>query len=481
MQMIRKVKKDEKGSVTIFVVTSIIVVILVLSAVNLGASNKIGSQTEEIKNIEEEYKAVSTDEVMKQEYINNIEKPQYEAEVTAYKTDGSWSEEKGVNVPNITPLSGMQLVKYDEVTKTWIDDETNFAYDYDANRYYDKSAEEKATFLASKSDNRNNKWANARVNTNGEDSYFVWIPRFEYRIREGAVEVKFIPVSQTSEDKPNDGYPDYFVHPAFLSSKRNGGWREDIPGFWIGKFESSKSNAAGNSICIIPGVNSFQLDYFESYDVNSAYNYSFNYNRNLESHLIKNSEWGAVAILALSQYGRNGNEVRLNNSMITGSAGGTDNAAAGAESYAFNTPNGVLASTTGNVYGVYDMSGGLVEYTSAYNKGSNYLNNGHGNAFAKQDTDQNTNYSTEYATAYEYQKYNMGADWPAKPVLGDACDFFGWFSDFGVMSNNTLPFFLRGGRYSQGERSGLFAIKIDNGIGNYEYGFRVTLTPNPQK
>ena len=46
----------------------------------------------------------------------------------------------------------------------------------------------------------------------------------------------------------------------------------------------------------------------------------------------------------------------------------------------YSTSLGQLASTTGNVYGIYDMSGGAWDYTSAYyNYGTKALKNGNGN------------------------------------------------------------------------------------------------------
>ena len=64
---------------------------------------------------------------------------------------------------------------------------------------------------------------------------------------------------------------------------------------------------------------------------------------------------GAVAYLTHSQYGRNRNEVTVNDNeeYITGRAEDTTTYNPNGNSY--NTTNGMLASTTGNIYGVYDM------------------------------------------------------------------------------------------------------------------------------
>ena len=51
-----------------------------------------------------------------------------------------------------------------------------------------------------------------------------------------------------------------------------------------------------------------------SISIGNVYNLSKNYDSNKSSHMMKNSEWGAVAYLTHSQYGRNGFEIHINNS-----------------------------------------------------------------------------------------------------------------------------------------------------------------------
>ena len=81
--------------------------------------------------------------------------------------------------------------------------------------------------------------------------------------------------------------------------------------------------------------------------------------------MLKNIEWGAIAYLTTSIYGQGLNEVRINNSstFITGCAATRENGTSynGCEN-AYNKSIGYLASTTGNISGIYDMSGGSSEY-----------------------------------------------------------------------------------------------------------------------
>ncbi len=103
------------------------------------------------------------------------------------------------------------------------------------------------------------------------------------------------------------------------------------------------------------------------------------------SHLIKNSEWGAVAYLCYSEWGAvpmtNGVGT-LNSSpwyyynLYTGQGPKSDSDE-GMYSYDvihnYSTSNGVLSSTTRNVTGVYDMAGG------AWERVAGYLDNGNRN------------------------------------------------------------------------------------------------------
>jgi len=70
----------------------------------------------------------------------------------------------------------------------------------------------------------------------------------------------------------------------------------------------------------------------------------------LQSHLMKNTEWGAVAYLT-NAIGRS--PYKNTNSTLTGGS-------------SWNTPEGVKMSSTHNVFGVYDLNGGRSEYVGAH-------------------------------------------------------------------------------------------------------------------
>ena len=101
------------------------------------------------------------------------------------------------------------------------------------------------------------------------------------------------------------------THPAFTSF-------DDNNGLWVAKFESgfkgatSTESAQVNSsdytnLVIKPNQYSWR-----SITVGNAFKTSYDYNRELDSHMMKNTEWGAVAYLSHSKYG-NIASLRINN------------------------------------------------------------------------------------------------------------------------------------------------------------------------
>ena len=158
------------------------------------------------------------------------------------------------------------------------------------------------------------------------------------------------------------------------------------------------------------------------------------YAPNLESHMLKNSEWGAVAYLTESKYGRNGTEVTINNNGTTYFTGGGDNNA-----YVTKTNQ----SSTGNVYGIYDLSGNASEYVAA--------------GYVNKSEIETTNGSTKYATVYD------GTSASTAYKYGDATnETSGWHSDDAFFVYSQGPFFVRGGLYSDGDSAGVFYFRSNN-------------------
>ena len=115
----------------------------------------------------------------------------------------------------------------------------------------------------------------------------------------------------TSGASGNCKVGDYMTSPAFISMNANG--------LWVAKFETTGDIA---NLTVKPGLTSLR-----NQTVKSMFEAAYNYQRGNDSHMMKNTEWGAVAYLSHSKYGIN-TEVRINNnsSYLTGYAAvdGTD-------------------------------------------------------------------------------------------------------------------------------------------------------------
>ena len=207
--------------------------------------------------------------------------------------------------------------------------------------------------------------------------------------------------------------------------------------------------------------------------------------------MITNYEWGAVAYLTNSKYGRctNGSctEVTTNNceSYITG-IGANSISAVGSSSTCTNATNkyngtkGVLASTTGNITGVYDMSGGAYENTT----GNMSYQSGRYTFFPSSNFSETwyTTSTAKYLTPYAYGE--SGSDQTAynRSRLGDATGEvavgggLGWHSDFAYfLSSNSNPWFIRGGEIEFGGNNGVFSSGGTDGYASSRVSTRAIL------
>jgi len=393
--------------------------------------------------------------------LNNVPEEPTPPEPTL-PSDGSYSDEKGVNTPNLG--EGMTPIKWDETKNDWV--ETNGSDP----EWYDYTAK---------------KWANAKTS---DGSMWVWLPRYAYSITSGYhsstagnIEIEFMKglTNETSTGRTTfqnaSGQGNWNIHPAF-------NYGTTVSGLWVAKFEASRSNAtsssagSNNTIKIQPGVQSWR-----SITVNDIYTNCLNYNKTLNSHMMKNDEWGAVAYLSKSKYGKQNEEVWINNSgsYITGSAG--NSASAGSNTGTTNdytSTQGVKASTTGTVYGVYDMSGGAWEYVAGYvNNGDSNLTsygsslvNGDAktkNVYSKGSSDSRDNNYSANSGKYGDAVYETSANGNSSSSS--------WYGDYSYFPSTSIPFFIRGGGYGNGTGAGVFFF--GRGIGNSgsDYSFRPVL------
>ncbi|MDE5630227.1 MAG: hypothetical protein K2I70_01365 [Bacilli bacterium] len=342
------------------------------------------------------------------------------------------------------------------------------------------------------------------------EAYFVWIPRYKYKLwnvdaATGYVEnnedgtpnitsaIQTIDiVFETKDVEPSNGTKngEYLTHPAFTNF--------DVNGLWVAKFETghgtattkAESNVSVDDASLIV-IKPNTLAWRGNRIVN-AFKSSYNYKREMDSHLMKNTEWGAVAYLTNSRFGIN-KKVRINNhqDFRTGYAyvnepssatngGGYSFGTAEKVTQPYNSEIGVLASTTGNITGIYDMSGGNAEYVAATLNGTvgrSGLTADELNEFAK--------YIDFYDETSTISSYN-------NRILGDATGEMGpfyfyadedkyerghnsWYTDYSDFIYETKAWFTRGGRLHNGKVAGQFAFYGESGEAINNIGSRITL------
>jgi hypothetical protein len=210
----------------------------------------------------------------------------------------------------------------------------------------------------------------------------------------------------------------------------------------------------------------------------------------------KNTDWGATAYLSDSIYGRGTSEVYINNCMKsinynynartgwgadTASANSTSDCVVGTnDTGAYHTTQGQHASTTDNIYGIYDMSGGNWEYVmGGYDQtisgsgfstlpDAKYYNNYPSSIFIGSGGGApNNNYCT-WATCGGHALHET----KAVQSVFDSSVPASWGGDGAIFVNANSPWFFRGGGASTGAPAGLWYSNIAYGQASNVYGWR---------
>ena len=403
--------------------------------------------------------------------------------------------------------NNMIAVKYEN--NNWVKaDQNNTNSDW-----YNYSEQKWANAVTVSSSTRNN-YLNASIGTvinmNDIETMWVWIPRYSYTIASedgvnyygkkgcylenepslgipGEIDIRF--VSNSIKDRgeakyvTTTGAREYYTPDAFTFGS------DELNGIWVGKFETSSSTpdasyGGGNTTeldaMIKPNVTSWR-----NINVSNAFHVSlkmndegnrYGFSSDIDTHMMKNSEWGVVAYLSQSKYGKLGNtdfsgankEIYQNksNSYITGCSSGlpsNGNTDYGCQ-YTYDIDiTGTGASTTGNIYGIYDMSGGALEHIMV-----NY-----------NDTVGSSGFSTMPEAKY-YDKYT--SDDINTACNGGEClshalsETINWYGDFNNMINEEFPWLARGGHYSGNTDAGIFYQGRSDGNNNNAISFRLVMT-----
>ncbi len=492
--------------------------------------------------------------------------------------DGSYDLNENVNSPVLT--AGMIPVYYDGTVWRKAD-----ATNSSEPKWYNYGAKQWANMVTVESSVRSiYESAGVGVEITEDDiiGYFVWIPRYAYKIAGSTMDIVFLKGTTNEFSGGTVGTGNtYTTHPVFTNNPNNGGWDEELSGIWVAKFESSssqtklvddtpnryktlkanggnkeieiigsgkvsntsttwgKTNTGSEYVTIRPNVTSWRNTSIPNM-VSKAQEVASRHGINADSHMMKNTEWGAVAYLAQSKYG---NTSIWNNSYVEGeiypttsngdygmwnycgtmtgmvgngkddygpyyaekikktynddgsvtitykniNTNGTEGSETTKTYYTYNSSNGVNGSTTGNIYGIYDMAGGAWEYVTAYIDNDSTQVKTYGTGLAGKyaniykASSQDDKVSTEDTDGtMSKANYNENLDKKGDAMMETSTSGVGstsWGGDYSYFPYGGSPFVLRGGYFYYGSNAGVFAFYRIYGGGYNYYGFRVVLVP----
>lgn len=292
------------------------------------------------------------------------------------------------------------------------------------------------------------------------NEFYVWIPRFKYRLWNvtgepnissydaytKGIDISFEKNKESGGSiycKDNICYSDeertisltqndndkYYTPSSFTNN-------EELLGFWVGKYEVSngcKDNCLTNSseLTILPNQESWRNNNLSNY-------YEAIEGKGNSYHIIKNSEWGTISYLSHSKYGICSNmkctEIASNNTYISGKEG--------------------KDSTTGNIYGVYDMAGSASEFVMA-----NYTSN---NSLALNNSNFKYNVtipSTDY-DLYSGTNFILGD--ATKEILLTQSSTGSWDNNYSIFIDKVNNWFIRGGMAGNEVGNGIFYYNATN-------------------
>ena len=305
---------------------------------------------------------------------------------------------------------------------------------------------------------------------------------------ERTIDIKF--ATSTTEKETGDAVNTYRTHPAFTFGDT------ELKGIWVGKFETTGNE---NKPTILPNTEPLTIQ-----NVSTQFQTSLKFSggtlsngivtfgsniygltNNTDSHMMKNSEWGAVAYLSHSQYGIN-DEIRKNNQIhedeneyvyygtTTGCGALIEN---GEKTYnceiEYGKSSSYPQSTTGNISGVFDMSGGTDEYVMGVLADSN------GEPRSGNEIDVNSGFNgllsddTPYEAGIDFPDYKYydlyTSEEEAFACNGGKCyghalhETGNWYSDSAFFVRSNKPWFSRGGTYGSSDNAGIFYSGVVNG------------------
>ena len=557
----KKYLENKKG-ITLVALVITIIILLILATISIQSLTNTGLFKNAQKAKDETQNAAENQAKILNEYEDELNK-YISGNKKTLQADGSWNSTKKVNSPQL--MEGMTGIYWDESGKEVevnVDNQDNW-YDYSASKREWANAVTKDS-----SGNVTGYWVwipryAYKIETN---RYTNTVGKISVKFLQGTTnkDESNAEISTTYPETTGATMSAYVVHPSFINGTSNhymnGEWDKEISGYWVAKYPAgfqantitnnngTLSTTISNSSDTVVYSNKNYTSYHAnmttnalsqnltssgyasqklSYPVFKPLTYAYNnistgdaytiskeiasassfYGLNstkTDSHQMKNSEWGAVAYLTQSSYGRNGTEISLNNYYTTESSpwrtaitGMCTNGISGDKTTtlgnAYNTAIGVKGSSTANITGIYDLNGCVWERTTAYISNGNASLSTYGNSYT--NTTANTNgyqtLSTKWATVYPYNSsdsntnnYNSYSGKKSTTYgFGDAVletsttgsESTSWNGDYSSFPYTYRPFLLRSGDYSHSSRAGSFAFDFVNGDPRYTHGFRSVL------
>ena len=325
-------------------------------------------------------------------------------------------------------------------------------------------------------------YMNASVGTNIDETsilaYYVWIPRYKYQLFNVdsttmdpiEIQVEFEDGTPTKSTGTSNG--EWLTHPAFTLGT------DELEGIWVGKFsttgDATTPTIRPNLAALTEQNVSTQFTTSQKFGT-TTYLTSTGASQ-VDAHMMKNIEWGAVAYLKQSKYGLGTTDIGINNnSNYKTGCGSTAGSAYSTTCNAYNTTDGMLASTTGNITGVYDMSAAMGTYVMGVMKTSN------GTALTYSSSGFTTStlpFNSKYVDQYEYGTTYSDQTAYNRRILGDATgEVHGWYDDYAYFVGSFVPWFIRRSSVGGPADAGVFTFDYDEGGPGPRLVFRSVLAP----
>ena len=400
--------------------------------------------------------------------------------------------QSNINKPSLT--GGMIPVYFDENEKVWKKaDKDNVNYSW-----YNYCEQKWANVVTVK--DKRDVYQNSNIGTtiNYEDinTMFVWIPRFKYELfnynfdgktsikpqkillgfekgteTTGSISCEYnnldeACMSDQNECVDNSCNKKIYTHPSF---------EDKYTGFWVSKFEVTGDL---NNISVLPSKPSIRnasiRDFNDAISDMNKKNNQYGFDENINIYMMNNLQWGAVSYLANSKFG-NSSDIGINNCSryITGvgstSGSKLDDFVCNNNDNLYYGKEGVKASTTGNVYGIYDMSGGAYEYVlGASSKDGEIVPGLSGYTSSEKIDNINLYKNTDLSTDLSISKLGDGI----REVKNGS---FSWNEDYNNVANSKWPWFIRGGSAKDSSIAGIFASGYSSGTSGDDFSTRIVI------